>query len=1079
MLVLVVSECLRGAWPRTRRIIDRYLERVGERTWRGRLTEAGLADLRRELTAVASRHSSIAASVAVGHRRFELEWIVGSSLPFGPDGQRNTYAGHAYDRYFRRRPPTAPRLQALSLALELAGLWHDVGKANAEFQAKLAGDGKTADTVRHEILSALAFLLVVSGVRPDSGRDQVESALRQSVGQPFVFRSPGQPLDLTPPGLPMPLRLVSWLIATHHRLPDAVMDGRAIADEGLFLLAEHAAAHKLTAPVSLALDPRVVTTRLIDGTHRLVGQLLRPEMADALDDWRATTAHARLALILADRWVSRQGFDPIWHGQRRPTPGDLLANRRTAPGLPGIDPDTSEQSRPHQSLDEHLAKVAAAAPVALSDVLDLQAEGAALASDGLPISLRGRSSGRFQWQNAAVAAVREGRRAAAGFFGEVIAGTGSGKTRACPKILAAAGGSLRYTLCLPLRSLTLQAGSDYRDDLGLNDCEVATVIGSAALRDLYDHRHGEKDGSENAVSLAGLLTTDRRDRASRRVRLPPSLVKHVGEDASAAAFLASPVVVATIDQIMAVADARRTSYVLAALRLASADLVLDEIDSYEADDLVAVGRLVHLAGVFGRKVLIASATLLNAQAEGLYRAYAAGYAAYARLHGLPDAIDAAVFTDGDSGSLCFAAEQGESYREQRLRLRQELASALERAPAIRRGCILPRLPVGDLDACFRQVLDAALLAHQHRHVSERRTGKAVSAILVRFAHVAACAAFARWLVGRTPPEFSLKALVYHAGFPLAVRDKVEGFLDQVLKRKPKDRFAEHPLIRRWLAGSSARDNILLVIATSVEEIGRDHDFDGAVVEPSSLQAIIQCAGRVDRHRLRPADQANVLILPTSLRGLLTPSGPAFTRPGVEGPAIVSPAPYRLGSPWLDEVVDERALQPITARCRLIDGVGGRMAELEQEKARDHLLGPSPYSLAGYHQPVAQAWLAGAHAARMPFRRSAPQLTVWYDPDLGGFRHFDQEDAPLAQTVRMDREFSLGSLRLLDLRPETAIEDLRADEPALSQDQRARFRHARRFLQASLTFYGDESDQDHVFAPDLGIHLVSQWPTKIE
>ena len=53
----------------------------------------------------------------------------------------------------------------------------------------------------------------------------------------------------------------------------------------------------------------------------------------------------------------------------------------------------------------------------------------------------------------------------------------------------------------------------------------------------------------------------------------------------------------------------------ALLRLADSDLVLDEVDSYAPDALVAVLRLVQVAGMLGRSVICASATLPQPVAE--------------------------------------------------------------------------------------------------------------------------------------------------------------------------------------------------------------------------------------------------------------------------------------------------------------------------------------------------------------------------------------------------------------------------------------------------------------------------------
>jgi CRISPR-associated endonuclease/helicase Cas3 len=57
------------------------------------------------------------------------------------------------------------------------------------------------------------------------------------------------------------------------------------------------------------------------------------------------------------------------------------------------------------------------------------------------------------------------------------------------------------------------------------------------------------------------------------------------------------------------------------------------------------------------------------------------------------------------------------------------------------------------------------------------------------------------------------------------------------------------------------------VATPVEEVGRDHDFDWAVIEPSSYRSIIQLAGRVRRHRKEAISTPNIAIMQYNLKGL--------------------------------------------------------------------------------------------------------------------------------------------------------------------------------------------------------------------
>ena len=102
--------------------------------------------------------------------------------------------------------------------------------------------------------------------------------------------------------------------------------------------------------------------------------------------------------------------------------------------------------------------------------------------------------------------------------------------------------------------------------------------------------------------------------------------------------------------------------------------------------------------------------------------------------------------------------------------------------------------------------------------------------------------------------------------------------------------------------------MLIVVATPVEEIGRDHDFDWTVIEPSSTQSIVQTAGRVNRHRLNITDKANIAILQFNRREVEGGYNHVFQRPGLE-----IGVPYR--SHDLAELFDWAAIEQIDARMR--------------------------------------------------------------------------------------------------------------------------------------------------------------------
>jgi CRISPR-associated endonuclease/helicase Cas3 len=75
-------------------------------------------------------------------------------------------------------------------------------------------------------------------------------------------------------------------------------------------------------------------------------------------------------------------------------------------------------------------------------------------------------------------------------------------------------------------------------------------------------------------------------------------------------------------------------------------------------------------------------------------------------------------------------------------------------------------------------------------------------------------------------------------------------------------------------------HIFVVLATAVAEVGRDHDYDWAIIEPSSMRSIIQLAGRVQRHRKQEPKSENIHVLSKNYKGLKGKDYP-FTKPGFE------------------------------------------------------------------------------------------------------------------------------------------------------------------------------------------------------
>jgi CRISPR-associated endonuclease/helicase Cas3 len=123
---------------------------------------------------------------------------------------------------------------------------------------------------------------------------------------------------------------------------------------------------------------------------------------------------------------------------------------------------------------------------------------------------------------------------------------------------------------------------------------------------------------------------------------------------------------------------------------------------------------------------------------------------------------------------------------------------------------------------------------------------------------------------------------YHSRHFTIQRYQIEKRLDELLNRKGGNQhILEDGEIRACIkkSGGNAR---IVVVATPVEEVGRDHDFDWAIIEPSSTQSIVQTAGRVNRHRQIGVSAPNVAILQFNFKEVERKGCKAvFTRPGYE------------------------------------------------------------------------------------------------------------------------------------------------------------------------------------------------------
>jgi CRISPR-associated endonuclease/helicase Cas3 len=164
-----------------------------------------------------------------------------------------------------------------------------------------------------------------------------------------------------------------------------------------------------------------------------------------------------------------------------------------------------------------------------------------------------------------------------------------------------------------------------------------------------------------------------------------------------------------------------------------------------------------------------------------------------------------------------------------------------------------------------------------------------------------------------PSDTMLHVCVYHSRHPFIVRSAIEEYLDRILKRHKPEAVFEDVIIRERLANAhpEVQNHLFIVLGSPVTEVGRDHDYDWAIVEPSSMRSLIQLAGRVRRHRTETVQQPNIAILEHNVRFIENPKGVCYILPGFE----LEPK-YILAKKNMSDIVEMDLLYHLDSRSRV-------------------------------------------------------------------------------------------------------------------------------------------------------------------
>ncbi|RPH26901.1 type I-F CRISPR-associated helicase Cas3 [Buttiauxella warmboldiae] len=977
MNILLISQCTKKAREQSCQILDQFAERKGDAAWQTPITLEGLNTLRRLLRKTARRNTAVACHWIKKGGQTELLWIVGNARRFNSMGTAPT---NRTSRDILRSQSESHWCSTESIALlaAIAGLFHDFGKAGALFQAGLQGDTTLKfQPFRHEWVSVRLFQAFVGTqtdhewlVRLGMLTAQDERDILQRVQQDSINHHSSPFTDLPPLA-----RTIAWLILSHHRLPQYLGDNAPSLSEHWLTCQLNADWNALNHRDSRFRESdfrRLWTfphgTPLQSQTWRDKAQQLAKRAAHAVSltefgtlDQHFTVHLARLALMLADHHYSAQPV-PVSAWQD----ASYLAWANT-------DRQTSQRK---QKLDEHNVGVGHHALLLGRTLPALRAHLPAITRHK---GFRQRAGDdRFRWQNRAwdvAESLRDVSRKQ-GFFGINMASTGCGKTFANARImyaLAQEEEGCRFTVALGLRTLTLQTGEALRTRLGLGEDDLAVLIGSSAVRELYGVNATEPD--QSSASADELFEQHQYVHYDGVVNQGP--LRHLFDsDPKLSKLVNAPVLVATIDHIMPATEGVRGGKQIAPmLRLLTSDLVLDEPDDFDIADQHALCRLVNWTAMLGGRVLLSSATLPPSLVLALFSAYCSGRKAYQQAcgeAGLPLNVCCAWFDEDDSHAAAFG--ESKAFYDEHCKFAQRRAKRLPAKAVLRQAEMVNVTSAspqpGAVIAALAGTLHGEILRLHKRHYQKHKNDKTVSQGLVRIANIKPLVAIAQALMRMpSPVGYCIHYCVYHSQHPLAIRSHIEKCLDGAFTRDVRNPLELHPAIARAVEQHPAQHHIFVVLGTSVIEVGRDWDADWGIIEPSSVRSLIQFAGRIQRHRQRVPQHHNLLILSQNVRAMKQESL-AYCKPGFET------SRFTLSSHDLTELLQPEDYRCINAVPRILDmrptpGIRqyDSLIALEHGRTWEELLGKSK------EQPVAAHWWrlpvnwSGELQRRTPFRQT--------------------------------------------------------------------------------------------------------------
>lgn len=891
--VFFISESVLKGKKRVIAVLDRYATRVGNEIWTTPITQQGLEVVQNLLKSIATKQTHVACfkKTPMGNK---LLFSIGKPII----RENDAIAVHSHIK--KKRIMVPEYIKDSTIINRIAGLFHDVGKLSSEFQSKIRltqeeinkDRASLSDSVRHELISYYLFNEFEKNIDID-----FQTAWINSENEINKFRC-----DFINEKISTWQDLVRFVILTHHKLPANNKEHKFLlkSDNTLSNYFKNKEIPKNKISI-ITTDPNGECIKdILKEIVFLLKRMKYRETNKNSDYWFALSYLCRTHFILADH--EQSSISLKYQIETNKNDNDqIYANTHIN--------NKNLRRYFNQDLRWHLKHVADRSSQLLFEISNMKNYG--LNINTIKSIITKTDNPKFEWQNKSIDFMKNNVSENSQVLILNIAGTGRGKTRSNVSTLASLnqnrndGKPFRFSTLLNLKTLTLQTIEAYHNQLNIPKNEMLGVIGDKAMSNLYDSKNEinkniisnflnndelETDDSiedPEIVTFNTIKTPEFLDIILNKSVISENKKINISTCNKNSQMISSPVMVSTIDFMINAGDlSKQKKHSLSFLRLMNSDLILDEIDSYDPKALVAVCRIIMLSAMFGNNIICSSATLSEHSAELIFNSYKKGFLLRKgmingeNINSEVIIIDDKIDVSSQNMNNIFDFQQfyskhlfeyfnvkTKSHKKAKILNFQKNISGLEQAIS-------------------KQILSF------HEDFKFKLFDKNISFGLIRIANINEAVYLSKYISADENLKNKVRICCYHSQLTVLHRHYIEENLDFILKRgKKEENYTKSDLLKHLINKSNQEDLIFIVVATPVEEIGRDHDFDWCICEPSSTQSIVQTAGRVNRHREVEVSTPNFAILNYNFRNLKG-ENVIFCKPGLDQDIAIPGTPSK-------------------------------------------------------------------------------------------------------------------------------------------------------------------------------------------